>query len=182
MARIHPSHIDQWVRVFVSSKQLLKEGTWSCQDHLVCFHLLTILTGQSHISKVIVLSQTAKSTFDVILKVIPLETELFTKHLLVLMDLFFSCYAISKFGLDWNGFTIGYDVSTALRVVFWPTPFLTMLTASRSGWIASCLWQDIDVIWLLNSKNSWTIALLHCVGNIDGHQNRNFMIQNSFLE
>ena len=30
--------------------------TGSSQDHLVCFHLLTILTGQSHISKVVVFS------------------------------------------------------------------------------------------------------------------------------
>ena len=108
--------------------------------------ILTIVAGQGYICEVFVSLEVSKSTSDVSTEVIPLETELFTKHLLVLMDLFFSCYAISKFGLDWNGFTIGYDVSTALRVVFWPTPFLTMLTASRSGWIASCLWQDIDVI------------------------------------
>ena len=66
----------QWVGVFASSKQLLKEWTGSCQDHLMCFHLLTILTGQSHISKVIVLSQVSKSTFDVVLEVIPLEAKL----------------------------------------------------------------------------------------------------------
>ena len=39
--------------------------------------LLTIITGQSHISKVIVLSQVPKNTFDVVLEVIPLETQLF---------------------------------------------------------------------------------------------------------
>ena len=38
-------------------------------------------------------------------------------------------------GLDWIGFTSGYRVSTALRIVYWPTPFLTRLTASRSGWL-----------------------------------------------
>ena len=39
------------------------------------------------------------------------------------------------YGLDWIGFTSGYRVSTALRIVYWPTPFLTRLTASRSGWL-----------------------------------------------
>ena len=50
--------------------------TGSSQDHLVCFHLLTILTSQSHISKVIVFSQVSKCTFDIFLEVIPLEAEL----------------------------------------------------------------------------------------------------------
>ena len=35
--------------------------TGSSQDHLVCFHLLTILTGQSHISKVVVLSKASNA-------------------------------------------------------------------------------------------------------------------------
>ena len=35
-------------------------------------------------------------------------------------------------GLDWIGFTFGYGVPTALRTVFWPTPFLTKLKASHS--------------------------------------------------
>ena len=39
------------------------------------------------------------------------------------------------FGLDWIGFTFGYGVSTALRTVLWPTPFLTRPKASRSGWL-----------------------------------------------
>ena len=67
----------EWVRVLVSSKQLLEEGAGRCQDHPVRFHLLTILTGQSHISKVIVLSQVSKCTFDVVLEVIPLKTKFF---------------------------------------------------------------------------------------------------------
>ena len=33
------------------------------------------------------------------------------------------------------GFTFGYGVSTALRTVLWPTPFLTRPKASRSGWL-----------------------------------------------
>ena len=51
---------------------------WSgaIQDHLVGFQLMTILTGQSHIIKVrvIVLYQVSKCTFDVVLKIISLET------------------------------------------------------------------------------------------------------------
>ena len=35
--------------------------TESSQDHLVCFHLLTILTGQSHIIKVVVLSKASNA-------------------------------------------------------------------------------------------------------------------------
>ena len=42
---------------------------------------------------------------------------------------------IAIFGLDWIGFTSGYRVSTALWIVYWPTPILTRLTASRSGWL-----------------------------------------------
>ena len=38
-------------------------------------------------------------------------------------------------GLDWIGLTFGYGVSTALRTVLWPTPFLTRPKASRSGWL-----------------------------------------------
>ena len=46
------------------------------QDHLLGFQVMTILTGQSHISKVrvIVLYQVSKCTFDVVLKIISLET------------------------------------------------------------------------------------------------------------
>ena len=46
------------------------------QDHLLGFQVMTILTGQSHISKVRVnvLYQVSKCTFDVVLKIISLET------------------------------------------------------------------------------------------------------------
>ena len=70
-------YLYKWMRVLVPSKQLLEERTGSSQDHLVCFHLLTTLTGQSHISEVIVLSQVSKSTFDVFQEVVPLEAKLF---------------------------------------------------------------------------------------------------------
>ena len=62
IVRFHPSHIDERGRVLVSTKQPLKEWTGSSQDHLVGFHLMTILTGQSHISKVVVLSQVSESS------------------------------------------------------------------------------------------------------------------------
>ena len=52
-------------------------GTGATQDHFVGFHLMNILTGQSHISKVIVLSQVSKRILDILLEVIPLETEIF---------------------------------------------------------------------------------------------------------
>ena len=58
-------------------QKLLEERTGCCQDHLVCLHLLAIITGQGHISEVIVLSQVPKSTFDDVLKVIPLEAKFF---------------------------------------------------------------------------------------------------------
>ena len=61
----------------VSLKYCIKEWTGGSQDHLVCFHLLTILTGQGHISKVIVLSQVSKGNFDVVLEVVPLEAKFF---------------------------------------------------------------------------------------------------------
>ena len=50
----------------------------------MCLHLLTILTSQGHISKLSVISETAKCTVDILLEVIPLKTEFF-RHLL-LMD------------------------------------------------------------------------------------------------
>ena len=36
------------------------------------FNLLIILTGQGHISEVIVLSKVSKGTFDVVLNIVPL--------------------------------------------------------------------------------------------------------------
>ena len=51
------SHIDQWLRVLVSTKQQIGGS----QDHLVCLHLLPILTDQSHISKVIFTLQKCKT-------------------------------------------------------------------------------------------------------------------------
>ena len=63
------SHRYQRMRVLVPPQKVLKEWTGGCQDHLVSFHLLTILTCQSHISKVIVFSQVSKSNFDVVLEV-----------------------------------------------------------------------------------------------------------------
>ena len=62
--------------MFVLLQKVEKEWTGSNKNHLVHLHLLTILTGQSHISEVIILSQVSKNTFDVVLKVIPLEAKL----------------------------------------------------------------------------------------------------------
>ena len=93
--------------MLVVLEEVPEEGTGRDEDKLVHIQILTIIAGQGHICEVFVSLEVSKSTSDVSTEVIPLETELFTKHLLVLMDLFFSCYAISKFGLDWNVFTIG---------------------------------------------------------------------------
>ena len=65
------------MRVFVPSQKVLKEWTWACKDHLVSFHLLTILTGQGHISKVSIFSQLSKCTNCILLEVVPLQTQLF---------------------------------------------------------------------------------------------------------
>ena len=47
------------------------------QDHLVGFHLLTILTGKSDIGKVVVLSQVPKGINDILFEVVPLEAKFF---------------------------------------------------------------------------------------------------------
>ena len=43
----------------------------------MCFNLVTILTGQGHISKVIGLSQISICTPDIVLEIVPLQAELF---------------------------------------------------------------------------------------------------------
>ena len=50
-----------YVYVTMTMKSFIKVDLPS-QDHLVSFHLLTILTGQGHISKVVVLFQISKSS------------------------------------------------------------------------------------------------------------------------
>ena len=47
--------------------------TGSSQDHLVCFHLLTIITGQGDITEVRFGSELAKVEFESLLKLFPLE-------------------------------------------------------------------------------------------------------------
>ena len=80
---LHPSHVDQWVRMLVSSKQRLEGGTGGCQDHLVSLHLLTILTGKGDIGKVVVFSQVPKGIYDILFEVIPLEAKFFRHFLTV---------------------------------------------------------------------------------------------------
>ena len=55
----------------------LEEWTGRSQDHLVCFHLVTILTDQGHIRELFVISETSKCSIDIFFKVIPLQTQLF---------------------------------------------------------------------------------------------------------
>ena len=47
------------------------------QDHLVSFHLLTILTGKGDISKVVVFSQVSKRSSNIFPEVVPLEAKFF---------------------------------------------------------------------------------------------------------
>ena len=58
--------------MLVASKHILEEGTGGSQDHLVRLHLLTILTGQGHISHVSVLPQLSNGRRNVIFEIIPL--------------------------------------------------------------------------------------------------------------
>ena len=58
---------------------LAKDGslvTGANQDHFVGFHHLTILTGQGDISEIFVPSEISKGSTDVLLKLIPLKTQL----------------------------------------------------------------------------------------------------------
>ena len=52
-----------------------EEWTRGCQNYLMNFHLLTILTGQGHISEVSISSETSKSCDNIFFKVIPLEAQ-----------------------------------------------------------------------------------------------------------
>ena len=63
--------------VLVSLQNFFEEWTGRGQDDLVSLHLLTILTGQGHISEVLVLPQLTKGRSNVFFEVIPLETKLF---------------------------------------------------------------------------------------------------------
>ena len=53
----HTLHVDQGVGMFVPLQNIEKEWTRGDENHLVCLHLLTILTSQGHICEVFVLSQ-----------------------------------------------------------------------------------------------------------------------------
>ena len=54
--RLQPSHINQWMTVFVPHKNWLEKWAGGCQDHFVGFNLMTIPTGQGHINKVSAIS------------------------------------------------------------------------------------------------------------------------------
>ena len=63
--------------MFVPCKPLLEEQAWESQDHFVCFHLLTIPTGQSHIIEVFVLSEITIWFFYISFEIAPLNAKLF---------------------------------------------------------------------------------------------------------
>ena len=71
--------------VLVPLEDVEEEGAGGYEDDLVSLHLLTILTGQGHISELLVLSQISKGRADILSEVVPLQTQLFIKirHLIV---------------------------------------------------------------------------------------------------
>ena len=136
--------------MLVSCKQLLKERTGSSQDHFVCLHLLTILTGKGHISKVIVLSQVSKSTFDVVLEVIPLEAKFF-RH-------FDAC---SRLDLNW--YWEGTNMYQKRAEYFektlkQPEDFLSSQTSQYQG----------KFLWVLSLVTFLCVSSVHCM-NCIGH-------------
>ena len=76
--------------MFVPLQDAQKERTRGDKNYLVDLHLLTILTGQGHISKLIVLSQVSNSQSDIAFEIVPLQTMLFISF----SHLFLSKYSI----------------------------------------------------------------------------------------
>ena len=60
--RTKTPHVDQRMRMLVPLQDVLEERTRGNKNHLVSLHLLAILTGQGHISKVVVLFQISKNS------------------------------------------------------------------------------------------------------------------------
>ena len=58
-------------------KEALEERTGGCQENLMCFNLIAILTGKGDISKVVVFSQVPKGIYDILFEVVPLEAKFF---------------------------------------------------------------------------------------------------------
>ena len=67
--------------MLVCSEQVVEERTGIGQYHLVCLKLPAILTSQGRIRELFVTLQTHESCVQILLKVIPLEEELFRHHL-----------------------------------------------------------------------------------------------------
>ena len=65
------------MRMLVLLQKVEEEWAGSNENHLVRLHLLTILTGQGHISEMFVLSQISKGGFNIFLEIVPLEAQLF---------------------------------------------------------------------------------------------------------
>ena len=104
--KLGASHVNQGVAVLVVLEEVPEEGTGRDEDKLVHIQILTIIAGQGYICEVFISFEVPKSTSDVSTEVIPLETELFTKHLLVLMD----SPIMQSTSLDSIEFSVGYDV------------------------------------------------------------------------
>ena len=70
-------HINQRMRMFVPLEQVQKEWAGCDENHFMSVHLLTILTGQGHISEDSVIFEVSESRADIDLEIIPLQTQLF---------------------------------------------------------------------------------------------------------
>ena len=57
------------------SHQLPAKWSSCCKDHLVCFNLVTILTGQGHVNRVFDLSLFFKCTVATALKIVPQQAQ-----------------------------------------------------------------------------------------------------------
>ena len=71
-------------------------------------------------------------------------------------------YSLAKPFVDWIGFTFGYGVSPALRIVFQPSPFLCSVQNSPpwhlcTSLILSC--KQISKVQKINKNNTWTSYL-----------------------
>ena len=62
--------------VFVPFQHLFKDSTRTGENQLVGLDLITLLTDQGHISKVIILPENSERVGDVFLEITPLQTEL----------------------------------------------------------------------------------------------------------
>ena len=62
--------------MWVGPQHTTEEGTAGGDDDLVGLDLL-IITGESHVEKVFIITELLEGTADIFLKIVPFQTELF---------------------------------------------------------------------------------------------------------